>query len=149
MPADDEADNIPAGYTPLLQTSPLVQPWEPLYSKHAERALQVAVRIREAHCNRRGFAHGGLIAALADMAMGHSLTVAAKADIAAGNPHAPPTNAVTISLTLDFLASVQIGEWLEIKPRVLKLGRNVAFVDCVVEVSGKPVARANATFRTG
>jgi acyl-coenzyme A thioesterase PaaI-like protein len=67
------AEQIPAGYSRHFRASPLTDPWEPLYSKAENGAILLALRIRQAHCNSRGFAHGGLISALADNAMGLSL----------------------------------------------------------------------------
>ena len=67
------AEQIPDGYERHFRTSPLTDPWEPLYSKADNGAIILALRIRQAHCNSRGFAHGGLMSALADNAMGLSL----------------------------------------------------------------------------
>jgi len=136
------AEQVPDGFAPHTRKSPLTDPWEPLYAKIVDSALVLGVRIRQAHCNARGFAHGGLISALADNAMGHSVigTLRRKE----GNSAA---NAVTVSLTLDFLGAVQVGQWLEIVPRVLKAGSNLGFADCLVLADGQPVARGNATFR--
>jgi acyl-coenzyme A thioesterase PaaI-like protein len=66
-------ERIPEGYERHFRTSPLTDPWEPLYSKAENGSIILALRIRQAHCNSRGFAHGGLISALADNAMGLSL----------------------------------------------------------------------------
>jgi uncharacterized protein (TIGR00369 family) len=135
-------EQVPAGFAPHTRKSPLTDPWEPLYAKLVDGALVLGVRIRQAHCNGRGFAHGGLISALADNAMGHSVvgTLRLKEDNSAAN-------AVTVSLTLDFLGTVQIGQWLEVVPRVLKAGSNLGFADCLVLADGRPVARGSATFR--
>jgi uncharacterized protein (TIGR00369 family) len=133
---------VPDGFAPHTRKSPLTDPWEPLYAKIVDGALVLGVRIRQAHCNARGFAHGGLISALADNAMGHSVVGTLRRK--EGNNGA---NAVTVSLTLDFLGTVQLGQWLEIVPRVLKAGSNLGFADCLVLADGRPVARGNATFR--
>ena len=53
---------IPAGYLEHERKSPLTAPWEPIYAKRTDRALQLAVEIRDVHCNSRGLAHGGLMA---------------------------------------------------------------------------------------
>ena len=136
-------ETIPEGYVPHGHRSPLTDPWEPLYSKTAERALRLAVRVREAHCNSRKFVHGGLIGALADNAMGLSVGLVLRGD----SPQPEPHRGVTVNLAMDFLGSAQIGQWLEFQPRVLKVGKNLAFVDCVVLADSQVIARANATFR--
>ena len=132
----------PDGYAPHTRRSPLTDPWEPLFAKAAGQAMQLAVQVREAHCNSRGFAHGGLISALADNAMGLSAVTAARATVSPEQK-----GAVTVSLALDFIDSAQVGEWLEVQPTVLKAGRTLAFVDCRVVCGERLVARGNASFR--
>jgi acyl-coenzyme A thioesterase PaaI-like protein len=87
--------------------------------------------------------HGGLISALADNAMG--LSAGHLAQQTAGEQRRP----VTINLAVDFTGTGKVGQWLSFEPRVLKLTRTLAFVDCVVLADGAMLARANATFRLG
>ena len=133
---------MPIGYQPHTRRSPLTDPWEPLLSQQTADALYLALEIREAHCNSRGFAHGGLISALADYAMGHSAVLQARRR--AGSEKA---SAVTVSLTLDFIDSAQVGDCVEFQPMVLKVGRTLAFVDCRVVCGDRLIARGSATFR--
>jgi len=134
---------IPAGYLEHERKSPLTAPWEPIYAKRTDRALQLAVEIRDVHCNSRGLAHGGLISALADNAMGLSAIVATIAD------GSTPQRALTVSLALDFVDSARPGEWLEIVPVVIRTGHTLSFVECRVVVGERSIARGNATFRMG
>jgi acyl-coenzyme A thioesterase PaaI-like protein len=136
------AAQIPAGYNRHFRTSPLTDPWEPLYSKAENGAILLALRIRQAHCNSRGFAHGGLISALADNAIGLLLNETVRT-----TEGKEPGALVTIGLTLDFLGAAKIGQWLEVVPRVLRAGGSIGFVDCLVRADDQPVARGNATFR--
>lgn len=124
------------GFTPHLRTSPLTDPWEPIYSRRNEDGVAIGLWLFAAHCNSRGFVHGGLIAALADNAMG--LSYVAFAPEASG--------AVTIGLQIDYAASAKIGQWLEVTPRILRAGRRVGFVDALVTADDILVARASATF---
>jgi uncharacterized protein (TIGR00369 family) len=135
-------EDVPAGYAPHFRKSPLTDPWEPLFSKIENGTVIVGVRIRNSHCNGRGFLHGGLIAALADNAMGLSVIEALR-----GEGTDRGRSGSTVSLTIDFLASAQRGQWLEFVPRVLKVGANIAFTDCLVRADGEPIARGNAVFR--
>ena len=50
-------------YAPHTRRSPLTDPWEPLLAHTTPDAVYLALEIREAHCNARGFAHGGMISA--------------------------------------------------------------------------------------
>jgi acyl-coenzyme A thioesterase PaaI-like protein len=136
------SEQIPEGYSRHFRTSPLTDPWEPLYSKAANGAILLALRIRPAHCNSRGIAHGGLISALADNAMGLSLSEAL------GERHKErPSGLVTITLSLDFLGAGRIDQWLEFVPRVLRAGGSLGFVDCLIRADDQRIARGNATFR--
>lgn len=154
-PADPPADlprDMPAGWLPHTRHSPLTRPWEPIYAQARPAqdgrlpALALALRVAEAHCNAKGFAHGGLLSALADNAMGLSAGAAALA-AAQAKGATPPAGAVTVSLQLDFLDSARPGEWLVFSPQVLRHGRSLAFTECHVQAEGRLVARASATFR--
>ncbi|MEX0839731.1 MAG: PaaI family thioesterase, partial [Parvibaculum sp.] len=116
--------------------SPLTDPWEPLYSRNAGDAVFIGLHLAAPHTNSRGFAHGGLISALADNAMG--LSCGLKLENAAG--------LVTVGLTVDFLSTARIGQWLEVRPEVVKTGSSLCFGQCLVTADGKPCARANGTF---
>jgi uncharacterized protein (TIGR00369 family) len=135
-------EQIPEGYARHFRSSPLTDPWEPLYSKAAEGSIVIGVRVRREHCNGRGFVHGGLISALADNAMG--LSVIRTLDL---QNRERRQAGVTVSLNLDFLGTGQIDQWLEFAPRVLRVGNSFGFVDCLIRADDKIIARGNATFR--
>jgi acyl-coenzyme A thioesterase PaaI-like protein len=150
----DPAEAPPPGFAPHSRHSPLTAPWEPIHARADGHAVQLGLRVREAHCNSRGFAHGGLVSALADNAMGLSAVATVRAaQLAADTKATSPRGAVTVSLTLDFLDSARIGDWLSIRPVVLKHGRTLAFTEAHVWASTgsdeRLVARASATFRMG
>jgi len=64
--------DIPDGFERQTRPSPLTDPWEPIYSRQTPDAIILGLRLAKPHTNARGFAHGALIAALTDKAMGHS-----------------------------------------------------------------------------
>ena len=132
----------PDGFAPHFRKSAVTDPWEPLYSRTVDGVVQIGLFISPAHCNSRGFVHGGVIATLADNAMGLSLGVTARAR----NPEDAPHGFLTVGLTLDYLASGKLGQWLLVEPRVLKAGRSLGFTDALVTADGKPIARASASF---
>src|SRR4051794_26203767 len=72
MTMTDIAQDLPEGFEPNHRKSPLTEPWEPIYSKRTDKAVILGLRLAKPHTNGRGLIHGGLIAALADNAMGHS-----------------------------------------------------------------------------
>jgi len=128
---------IPAGFEPHDRKSPVTAPWEPLYRRVSGDTVVLGVRARDVHCNGRGFVHGGLISALADNAMGLSC-VRKMGDLA---------SLVTVNLTVDFLGSAHVGQWLEFDTVFVKPGGTLAFTQAFVTADGEPCARANAVFR--
>lgn len=134
----------PPGFAPHDRKSRVTDPWEPIYSRRTDDALQIGLWLAEAHCNSRGLVHGGVLAALADNAMGLSYTYQAAARGKAG-PNG--RGAVTVSLNLDYVAAGQIGQWLQVSPRVIRSGRSMGFVDAIVTADDTPIVRASATFK--
>ncbi len=131
------SDDIPAGFAPHFRRSPLTEPWEPLYSRQTDTAVVLGLRLREAHTNSRGLAHGGLISALADNAMG--LSCARQLPDGA----AP----LTVSLSVDYLGSARPGQWLVFDTTFVRPGGTLCFAQAFVSADGVPCARAPATFR--
>ena len=128
---------VPEGFTRHDRRSPLTDPWEPLWRRIAGDSITLGLRASEAHCNSRGFVHGGLISALADNAMG--LSCARRlGDLA---------SLVTVNLTVDFLGSALQGQWLEWDTTFVKPGGTLCFTQAFVTADGQPCARANAVFR--
>jgi len=129
--------DIPAGFERQTRHSPLTDPWEPIYSKQTPDAIILGLRLAKPHTNARGFVHGGLIAALADKAMGHSC----------GHKMRGVYSLVTVSMSIDFISSAQIGQWLTVETDVIKTGATLCFAQCLVSADGATIARANGTFR--
>ncbi len=128
---------IPEGFQRHFRQSPLTEPWEPLYSRRTDKGVVIGLRAARPHTNSRGLVHGGLIAALADNAMG--LSCAQAIDGASG--------LVTVNLSIDYLGSATIGQWVQVDPAIVKLGSSLCFVQAMVTADDRPCARANATFK--
>ena len=131
------ATNIPEGFEPHFRQSPLTDPWEPLYSKRTERAVIIGLRLARPHTNARGLIHGGLIAALADNAMGYSC-----AHVMGG-----ASSLVTIGLAVDFIGAAEVGQWLAVESDVIKTGSTICFAQSLIKADDVVIARANGTFR--
>ena len=132
-----DMDAPPVGFARHDRRSPLTDPWEPLYSRKAERAVVLGLRAGPAHTNSRGFVHGGLIGALCDNAMG--LSCARVSGHTGG--------LVTVSLNVDFLGTAFEGQWLEFDTVFVKPGRTLCFAQAFVTADGRPCARANSVFK--
>jgi acyl-coenzyme A thioesterase 13 len=95
-----------------------------------------ALRVEQRHANLGGNAHGGLLAALVDFALGRAIGAET------GSAGAP----ATVSLTTDFLRLVRPGDRLEAHTEVERIGRTLAFADCSLTVEGREVVRGRAVF---
>jgi acyl-coenzyme A thioesterase PaaI-like protein len=131
----------PDGFAPHFRKSGLTDPWEPLFSRTLPDRVQIGLWLGAAHCNSRGFAHGGLISALADNAMGLSCIQKA---ISGGHE---AKGLVTVSLSTEFLGTGRMGQWLVIDTDHVKTGRSLAFARALVLADGAPIAQASATFK--
>ena len=134
--ASSETTDIPEGFEHHLRRSPLTAPWEPIYYKRTADAVILGLRLAERHTNSRSLAHGGFLTALADNAMG--LSCGAKLD--------GKTRLLTASLSIDFISSARIGQWVAFETDVIKVGRTLCFAQCFVTADGTRCARANGTF---
>ena len=111
----------------------------PFYAKRAGRELSLGLRIEPRHLNSRGSCHGGLMATLADIALGYAC-VAARED-------GQSKNFVTIDLAVEYLASARAGDWLYSEVKVLNADARTAAAAGHLLVDGRPVARISANFR--
>ena len=126
----------PAGFEPHYKRSPLTDPWEPIYSKREPTRVTIGLLVTAAHTNSRGFVHGGLIASLADNAMG--LSCAQQRESGSGG--------VTLNLSVDYLSVAHLGDWMEFRIQFTKVGRSISVAECHVCVADRVIARANASF---
>ena len=95
----------------------------------------IGLQIEQRHLNAAGKAHGGLLASIADHAIGRAVNEALE-----------DAGAVTVSLTTDYLGAVDEGVFVEARTHVDRLGGSLAFADCTITVAGKDVVRARAVF---
>lgn len=127
---------VPEGYQPLFRTSPYVELIGPLYSRGEGAALQIGLRAERKHCNQRGTVHGGILATLADIALGYAMAFAST----------PPANLVTANLSLDFAGAAREGDWLETRVDIQKQGSRLAFANCYITRDAERIVRASAVF---
>jgi len=129
-------NDIPEGFEPIFRSSPFLELLGPLYNQKMDEGLVIALRAEEKHCNARGSVHGGVLSSLADISLGYNAAFSGK----------EPIPMVTSSLTIDYAGSAKLGDWIETKTDVQKVGRNVAFANCYFIVNSKRIARASAVF---
>ena len=135
---------VPEGYEIVQRTqgptfAGLVGPFYAKREGREGRELSLGLRIEQRHLNSRGTCHGGLLATLADIALGYAC-VAASED-------GQSRNFVTIDLAVEYLAATQAGDWLYSEVKVMNADTRTAAAAGHLLVEGRPVARISANFR--
>ncbi|MEF7612849.1 PaaI family thioesterase [Aquincola sp. MAHUQ-54] len=136
--ATSVADNdIPAGFHPLEQGGPYFQALGPVYAKRQpDGTALMGLRIEAKHTNMLGVTHGGMLATLADSALGMNVSMLRQ----------PRQHLVTVSLSVDYLSAAQPGDWLEAHVTVRRQGRQLAFAECLLRVGERVMLRASGVF---
>ncbi len=128
--------DIPREFRPLSRTSPVLDLIGPLYCRGEGVDLVVGLRAEAKHCNARGTVHGGILATLADVALGYTMAFSST----------PPASLVTANLALDFAGTAKTGDWLEAHVEVQKRGTRLSFANCYICVNEQRIVRASAVF---
>ena len=133
--------SIPEGYEIVQRTqgSTFAGLAGPFYAKREGRELSLGLRIEQRHLNSRGTCHGGLLATLADIALGYACV--------ATNEDGQSRNFVTIDLAVEYLAATHAGDWLYSEVKVMNADTRTAAAAGHLLVDGRPVARISANFR--
>lgn len=108
-----------SGFLPLFRSSPYLNRIGPFYSKGRGRELSVGLRVLAHHLNARGLVHGGVFMSMADIALGYAMATTAD----------PPISAVTSSLTTDFAGTAELGDWIESRVEIQKIGSTLCFAN--------------------
>lgn len=106
--------------------------WQKQEGEHRAYGLLCA----DQHRNDRGTIHGGLIATLADHAIGLIVW-----DSVARRPCA------TIQMNLQFIGAARVGDFIEARGEILRSGRSVIYARGLLSVAGKPVASVDGVWK--
>ncbi len=105
-----------------------------------EDLAEVALTVEAHHLNRSGVMHGGVLSTLIDTACGYCGCYA-PADAA-------PRRAFSLSLTCNFIGTVQEGQRLLARARRAGGGRKLFFADCeVTDQDGRVIGSGQGTFK--
>jgi acyl-coenzyme A thioesterase 13 len=129
---------IPDGFEPILLESPFLELVGPFYYKREGNRLIVGMRVTKKHCNSMGFAHGGLLSTLGDLAIG--------LDVVIPGQRLKPT--VTVNLSIDFLKSAKLDDWLEAAVEIQKAGTSLVFGNTYIYANGARIARISGIYAT-
>jgi acyl-coenzyme A thioesterase 13 len=127
---------VPQGFGPLARVSPFIELIGPVFERRGEDGVSIGLSVATKHANRRGMCHGGVLASLADIALGYSVAASTGGKV----------TMVTASLTIDYAGSAKVGDWIESEVEVQHAGSRLAFANCYLVAAGKRVVRASAIF---
>jgi uncharacterized protein (TIGR00369 family) len=128
--------SIPEGFVQVEPKGAFIEAFGPLYYKKTETQLIIALKIEAKHLNLRGIAHGGMLASLADSALG----------IAVSLSRTPPLPVVTVNLSIDFAEPAKPGDWVEAHVDIQRVGTRLAFANCYLKVGERRILRASGVF---
>ena len=130
--------DVPAGFVPLHVGGAYFQQLGPVYSRRVDdgHGVVIALRVSERHLNIQGITHGGMLATLADGALGINIAMARERRSAQ----------VTVSLTADFLSGGRLGDWLEAHTTITRMGQRMAYASCDLKVATRHVLRSSGVF---
>lgn len=133
---DEDGSSVPPGFERLKRGGPYMASLGALYCRRTAGEIVIAMRITEQHTNMRGIVHGGMLASLADSALGLGLTMSCEGR----------NSFVTVNLSTDFIDAARPGDWVEAHVHIGRIGSRVAFADCELMVDGKRILRASGVF---
>lgn len=129
----------PDGFTRHARSSPFLDLIGPLYSRGAGASMQLALLADRRHANGSGFVHGGILATLADLALGYAMA----------STEDPPLALTTASLTIDFAGRAAPGDLLTTTVDIQRIGTRMAFANCYLHVAERRIARASGIYASG
>jgi acyl-coenzyme A thioesterase 13 len=128
--------DIPEGFVPIARISPVIEMIGPVYTRGTGLELEIALRAQPKHCNLRGTVHGGIMAVLADIALGYTLAFSSD----------PPIAMLTANLSLDYAGAAKVDDWLMTRTDVQRKGGRLGFANCYIWVGDRRIVRASAVF---
>jgi len=131
----DEHEALVEGLRERLRDTPFYR-WSGIELVDARPGeVDVAFEAGPEHTNLQGLVHGGMLATLADTAMG----LAVRTTLEPGRRH------VTVQLGIEFLSPGRAGR-IVARGRTVKVGRQLGFAEAdVVDERGQVLARARST----
>jgi len=129
--------DIPSGFEPAGFTPGFLDHGGPYYLGAAVEGVRlVGLRIMPHHINYQDAAHGGVISTFADVALSHAVYDAER-------PRLAPS---TVTLTVNYLAGVRLGDWLEARVRIDRLGGRTAYTSGGIWRGNEQIASMSGVF---
>jgi acyl-coenzyme A thioesterase PaaI-like protein len=133
---------IPAGFEPAGFTPGFLDHGGPYYLGAPVANVRVAnvrvigLLICPHHINYQDAAHGGVISTFADVALSHAVYDAER-------PRLAPS---TVTLTVNYLTVARLGDWLEARVRIDRLGGRTAYTSGAIWRGDEQIATMSGVF---
>jgi acyl-coenzyme A thioesterase 13 len=114
---------VPDGFVPYSEPSPFLDRIGPLYERDDANGFALGLLVLDQHCNRRGFAHGGLLVTLADITLGKT----------GERRSTPRARLLTTNLAFDFVDIARRGDRIEAQCDFQRTGREIELL-CVAAI---------------
>ncbi|MDY7104882.1 MAG: PaaI family thioesterase [Actinomycetota bacterium] len=105
--------------------------------RHAGDPHRFGFVVDEPKLNGRGFLHGGAVATIADVCIGHALSAAATE---------PATRFVTVDLKVTLVGTGEAGAWVDVVVEPERIGRRLASGTARFRAGDRTIAHASAVF---
>ncbi len=129
--------DIPAGFAPATFTPGFLDHGGPYYlGPVVEGVRVVGLLIFAHHINYQDTAHGGVMSTFADVALSHAV-------YDAQHPRLAPS---TVTLTVNYLTGAKLGDWLEARVRIDRLGARTAYTSGAIWRGQEQVATMSGVF---
>ena len=128
---------IPPSFVPAQFTPGFLDHGGPYFLGPAEGGVRVVgLMICPHHINYRDAAHGGVISTFADVALSHAVYDAER-------PRLAPS---TVTLTVNYLGGAKLGDWLEARVSIDRLGGRTAYTSGGVWRGEEQIATMSGVF---
>lgn len=108
----------------------------PIFSRQRDDGLEFGFRAEAKHANLRGVVQGGMLMTFADRALGRNAWKAAGEKPVA-----------TIEFNMQFVTAGELGEFLEIRPEVVRKTSSLVFLRGDIAAGGRIVATATGIWK--
>lgn len=131
------SEGIPDGFVAYEPERFFYQSVGPIYIRREEDTARCGFLVGEKHVNIAGICHGGMLFSVMDIQLGFDANLKTGVD----------GFLATVNMTVDFMAAVKIGQWVEASSQVVRQTRSLVFVDGRMTADGETVLRANAVLK--
>jgi len=129
--------DIPAGFEPADFTPGFLDHGGPYHlGPVVEGVRVVGLLICPHHINYHDAAHGGVISTLADVALSHAVF----------NAERPRLTPSTVTLTVNYLIGAWLGDWLEARVQIDRLGGRTAYTTGGIWRGDEQIATMSGVF---